>query len=265
MHVSYLSAALAVVGGASALPSPQVDQLLDTITVPITKLIPALPVTLFAETKNFTQPVLPQVAKQIFEEKKGKAPETPIIGDLIDDLVGRSIETRAQCSNPRVRIEWESYPDSSRRAYLNAIKCLQGRPPSGQFRQSKSRYEDIVALHQTLTPNVHGNAKFLLWHRYYTWMFEDMLRTECGFNQPIPWFDETRYAGRFSQSSIFSSQYYGGLNLGGACVTNGQFANLAINIGPGQSNTQHCLSRNGDGESTSLPSSHLTKKRKSGN
>jgi tyrosinase len=223
MHFSYLSAALAVVGGASALPSPQQ---LDTITVPISKLTPALPINLFAETHKFKEPVLPEVAKKIFEEKKTKAPETPIIGDLIKDLSDalnhpRSLEARANCANPRVRTEWDSYSDSRRQNYISAVKCLMGKPPSGQFRQSKSRYEDLAALHQTLTPNVHGNAKFLLWHRYYTWVFEDELRVQCGFNDAIPWFDETRYAGRFSQSSIFNGNWYGGLSIGGACVTNG--------------------------------------------
>jgi tyrosinase len=221
MHVSYLSAALAVVSGASALPSPQKD----TLTIPITQLIPAIPVNIFAETPKFKEPVLPSVAKKIFEEKNKTAPETPIIGDLVKDLSDvlnpRALEARARCANPRVRMEWDSFPDSGKQAYIDAIKCLQSRPPSGQFRQSRSRYEDLAALHQTLTPNVHGNAKFLLWHRYYTWVFEDELRVQCGYNQAIPWFDETRYAGRFASSSIFNSRWYGGLAIGGRCVSDG--------------------------------------------
>ena len=127
----------------------------------------------------------------------------------------------ATCSNPRVRVEWENMNNNDRQAFVNALKCLMGRGPSGQFPQAKSRYEDLVALHQTLTPNVHGTAKFLIWHRYYLWTFEDILRSECGFTAPLPWFDETRYSGRFGQSSIFSSQWFGGIGLGGNCVTNG--------------------------------------------
>jgi tyrosinase len=92
---------------------------------------------------------------------------------------------------------------------------------SGQYSQAKNRYEDLVALHQTLTNNVHNNAKFLLWHRYFLWTFEDVLRSECGFTANLPWFDETKYAGRFSASSIFSKDWFGGVALGGGCVKDG--------------------------------------------
>jgi tyrosinase len=135
--------------------------------------------------------------------------------------------------------------------------------PSGQFGNSHSRYEDFIALHQTLTPNVHMNAKFVYWHRQFLWTFEQVLRDECGFDRELPWFDETRYSGRFAQSSLLSSQWFGTANEGGNCVDNGvsisillfflsttnllqQFANLALNIGPGTDNTYHCLSRNLD-------------------
>ncbi|KAH3960314.1 hypothetical protein HBH64_191630 [Parastagonospora nodorum] len=161
-----------------------------------------------------------------------------------------TVSTQATCSNPRVRQEWDSYSNSDRQAYIDAIKCLMSRPANGQFSQSKSRYEDLVALHQTLTPNVHGSSKFLLWHRYYLFTFEDILRSECGFDRNLPWFDETRYAGRFAESSIFSDQWYGGINAGGRCITNGQFANQAINVGPGQGNSLHCLARNNDDSKT---------------
>ncbi|KAF2278255.1 Di-copper centre-containing protein [Westerdykella ornata] len=165
----------------------------------------------------------------------------------------------ATCSNPKIRIEWDSATNDQRMNYLNAVKCLLNKPASGQFPQAKNRYEDIVAVHQQLTPNVHGNAKFLLWHRYYVWAFEDILRTECGYNAGILWFDETRYAGRFSQSSIFSSQYYGAIALGGNCVTDGVFARLTLNVGPGGGNTPHCLARNGDASKTANTNEAMVK------
>jgi tyrosinase len=134
----------------------------------------------------------------------------------------------ATCANPRVRVEWDNLSNGDRQNFINALQCLMNRAPSGQFPQAKSRYEDLVALHQQLTPNVHLNAKFLIWHRYYLWTFEDILRTECGFTSPLPWFDETRYAGRFSQSSIFSNQWFGAIAVGGNCVTNGVSKNHLI-------------------------------------
>jgi tyrosinase len=98
-------------------------------------------------------------------------------------------------------------------------------------------------------PNVHGNPKFLVWHRYYLWTFEQVLRAECGYNRAFPWWDETLDAGKFAQSDMFTNtNYFGHLpppdaNGNGYCIQSGAFAGLTCHIGPGQSNTPHCLSR----------------------
>ncbi|KAH7406341.1 hypothetical protein DE146DRAFT_651376 [Phaeosphaeria sp. MPI-PUGE-AT-0046c] len=165
---------------------------------------------------------------------------------------------QATCSNPRVRIEWDTYTSADKQAWVNSVKCLLRNPPSGRFPGSQNRYEDLVVLHQQMTPRVHGNAMFLLWHRYLLWVFEDMLRRECGFTRPFPWWDEARYAGRFQQSSIFSAQWLGTMMARGDCVRNGQFANLASNIGPGTRNQRHCLSRNGDESKTANTKQSIT-------
>lgn len=143
------------------------------------------------------------------------------LADTVDDVLDHFTKRQGLCSNVRTRVEWDHASNDQRQGYINAIKCLMNSPPSGQFPVSQSRYDDLVGLHQTLTPNVHGNAKFLLWHRYYTWTFESLLRDECGLQGPLLWFDETRYAGNFAASSIFSSQWFGSINLGGNCVTDG--------------------------------------------
>ncbi|KAF2478297.1 Di-copper centre-containing protein [Lindgomyces ingoldianus] len=206
---------------AAALPSPS--------------LAPALPLSAF----NFT------IVKPLtLEEAQSGGKHSP---EVHSALVAAAAAT---CTNPRVRTEWDSYSTSDRTAFVNALKCLLGKPASGQFSQARNRYEDLVSLHQTLTPNVHGNSKFLIWHRYFVWTFEDILRTECGFDRNLPWFDETRYPGKFSQSSVFSNEWFGAIGIGGNCVTNGQFAGLTLNVGPGPGNGAHCLSRNGDASKT---------------
>lgn len=212
MKTSFLSATLAVSSGVSALPqnTPKLPNGASIISarVPASpgELAPALPLHQF-ETHKFTTLFTPEdIRNRVFEKNDTAAPEASSFRTF--DTVG----VAATCSNPRVRIEWDSYSDSDRQAYVNSIKCLQSRPPSGQFQQSRSRYEDLVSLHQNLTPNVHGNAKFLIWHRYYLWMFEDIMRSECGFDRALPWWDETRYAGRFADSSIFSDQWFGGVS-----------------------------------------------------
>lgn len=225
MHPLFLSGLLALNGGLASALAIRAD------------LAPALPLDAF-NTGNHTLLTLDQILN-------GGTGAPGIQADLASPLAAA-----ATCSNPRVRTEWDSYSTADRTAYINAIKCLHTRPASGQYSQAKNRYEDLVALHQTLTPNVHGNSKFLIWHRYFLWTFEDILRDECGFTGTIPWFDETRYAGHFATSSIFSSSWYGGIALGGGCVTTGAFAGLTLNVGPGNSNVRHCLARNGDGSKT---------------
>jgi len=212
-----------------------------------------------------TLPALPQLAPVPITEFKGNPFVRPLTFEEVkegatlvnttkndDDQPKMAVFAAAaaagECANPRVRIEWDSYSPDDKQAFVSAIRCLQNRGSSGKYPGAKTRYDDLVALHQKLTPNVHSNAKFLLWHRYFVWTFEQLLRSECGFNREMPWWDETRWSGRFSQSSVFSAQYFGALaNVNGGCVPNGQFANVPVNLGPGTStNTPHCLQRKGD-------------------
>lgn len=248
MRLSFSLAALLAVEGVSA------------VALPPRAVAPALPLTAF----NTSRP-----NKFTIEDVLNAPAVTPPTREPTMNLMAAA----ATCANPRVRMEWDSMNNNDRQSFVNAVKCLIGKPASGQFSAARNRYEDLVALHQTLTVNVHNNSKFLIWHRYLLWTFEDILRSECGFTGPLPWFDETRYPGRFSQSSIFSSSWFGGIALGGRCVTDGvriyppllwqstpennpltcpsqQFAGLTLNIGPGSGNTAHCLARNGDASQT---------------
>ena len=192
--------------------------------------------------------------------------------DLLDGLLGNSTasteapavvaaptvltETAAQCAaNPSVRPEWSYLSVPDRQSFVASIKCLINKPPSGNFAPATNRFEDLARLHQLFMPNVHGNAKFLVWHRYFLWTFEQILREECGLTTPFPWWDETKNAGNFAASTLFSSEYFGfltGANSKGdpVCVTSGAFAGLTAHIGPGSSNTPHCLSRAGSASLT---------------
>lgn len=227
MRLSLLSVVLATAYGASAA------------AVPTPSLAPKLPLDAF-KTTPFTGKTLAELLALPMSPAPTTAPEAR----------PQLLAAAATCSNPRVRYEWDSLSANDKTSFVNAVKCLMGLPRSGQFSNSQSRYEDFVALHQTLTPNVHDNSKFLVWHRYYIWAFEDELRSRCSYSGSLPWFDETKYAGRFSQSSIFSDAYFGAIGIGGNCVTNGKFAGLTLNVGPGTGNGRHCLARNGDASLT---------------
>lgn len=125
------------------------------------------------------------------------------------------------CSSVKTRTEWHDSSDTTKQNFVNGIKCLLAAPSKGNFPGSKNRYEDFVQVHQTNTDNVHNNRKFIVWHRAFLWAFEQVLKDECGFTDAVPWFDETKFAGKYSQSSIFSAKWLGAINLGGNCVSNG--------------------------------------------
>ncbi|KAH8732616.1 hypothetical protein GQ44DRAFT_781035 [Phaeosphaeriaceae sp. PMI808] len=136
---------------------------------------------------------LEQVKKLLPELQFSSPPLTLAERDVIEEP--EYVEKRQSiCSNPKNRTEWDRLSNRDKRAFVDGIKCLLNRLLSGQFRQAQNRYEDLVVLHQTLTPSFHGNAKFLLFHRYYLWAFEDVLRRECGYSRDMPWFDESRKA-----------------------------------------------------------------------
>lgn len=157
----------------------------------------------------------------------------------------------AACSaNPNMRFEWRQYSQSDRVALVGAIKCLMNKPPSGAFPPAANRYEDFARIHQLYMPNIHNNAKFLVWHRYFLWAFEQILRRECGFDRAMVWWDETLDAGNFARSDIFSAAYFGGLptnnNGNSFCINDGAFGGVTLDIGPGESDVGHCMSRGVD-------------------
>jgi tyrosinase len=163
-----------------------------------------------------------------------------------------SVQTAAAAAcenNPNTRIEWRNYATSDRLAFIASIKCLMGKPPVGRFTPpSTNRYEDFVRLHQWYMPNIHGNANFIIWHRYFLWTFEQILRKECGFDRAMPWWNEPLDAGHFGSFDMFSSKdYFGNMvaypNGDPVCIGSGAFAGLTCHVGPGQSNSDHCLSR----------------------
>ncbi|KAH8648451.1 hypothetical protein BX600DRAFT_442742 [Xylariales sp. PMI_506] len=149
------------------------------------------------------------------------------------------------CTNPSVRVEWRSMSTADQSAFLSAVNCLIKLPASGAFSDqgSTNRYEDLVAVHYAMVGSVHMHPQFLPWHRYYVAVFEDMLRTECSFTGPLPWWNEPLDAGNFANSPIFTSSSFGTAALKtssnqGTCVEDGAFAGLTIHVGGEQ-----CLSR----------------------
>ncbi|KAK8061318.1 tyrosinase- variant [Apiospora phragmitis] len=150
-----------------------------------------------------------------------------------------AVNANAGCSaNPNMRFEWREYSDSDRHALVNSIQCLQTRP--ARIAGSNSRFQDFAVIHQKMSPDIHNNQKFLLWHRYFLWAFEQVLREECGFDRAFVWWDETKDAGHFSQLDMFSPTFFGTMH---GCLNDGAFAGW-------QQVSGGCVSREGTAENT---------------
>jgi tyrosinase len=119
------------------------------------------------------------------------------------------------CTAPATRIEWRSLSAADQASFVQAVQCLINLPPSGAFASAGSgnRYEDLVAVHLQMTSTIHMFPQFLPWHRYYVSIFESMLREECSYTAPLPWWNEELDAGHFSTAPLFTTSSFGSAPL----------------------------------------------------
>ncbi|OAG04575.1 Di-copper centre-containing protein [Paraphaeosphaeria sporulosa] len=95
---------------------------------------------------------------------------------------------------------------AEKKAYIAAVLCITKAPsklPAASYPGAKSRYDDFVAIHMKNTMSIHGTGNFLSWHRYFTFAYEQALRTECGYNGTQPYWDWGRWASSPETSPIF--------------------------------------------------------------
>ncbi|KAK3349047.1 hypothetical protein B0T25DRAFT_458687 [Lasiosphaeria hispida] len=165
-------------------------------------------------------------------------------------------------ANIRVRQEWRTLSKPQRRAYVAAVKCLRTKPSlldPVAFPAAKSLYDDFVAIHLMQTMNIHLSGIFLTWHRYFTWAYEEKLRTQCGYTGSFPYWEWGLDVNNPAASPVFdgsdsslggNGEYipHQGLILtepfnpdaqiplppgsGGGCVKTGPFADWIVHVGP---------------------------------
>jgi tyrosinase len=180
--------------------------------------------------------------------------------DAVSDLqtkgraaVDAAIAKSKTCTKDKLRVrkEWGDITAAEKKAYIAAVLCIAQKPsklPAAQYPGAKSRYDDFVAIHIKNTMSIHGTANFLSWHRYFTYSYENALRTECGYNGTQPYWDWGRWAASPETSPIFdgSETSMGGqgekvshrsngqkpAGNGGGCIASGPFKNFTVNLGP---------------------------------
>ncbi|KAF7898619.1 hypothetical protein EAF00_005065 [Botryotinia globosa] len=150
-----------------------------------------------------------------------------------------------------IRREWGDISKEERLAYIDSVKCLMKLPsriPKGEAPGAQSYYDDFVATHINRTVNVHFNGAFLPFHREYIHVFENALRTECGYRYALPYINWPKWATDLAASPIFdgsetslsgdgafiansTAALVPGTNItlengnGGGCVVSGPFVN----------------------------------------
>ncbi|KAK7577919.1 hypothetical protein V3481_016454 [Fusarium oxysporum f. sp. vasinfectum] len=145
----------------------------------------------------------------------------------------------------QTRIEWANMANADKESYLKAVNCLMQLPAQTGINGTVTRFDDMNAMHQVQAKIIHLVAQFLPFHRLYLYVYEQLLREECGYKGPTPWWDETRDAGNFMGSPLLDPHTgFGGNGTDpDGCVIDGPFANTTLHIGPGQTLKDHCLSR----------------------
>ena len=130
-------------------------------------------------------------------------------------------------------------------AYLKAVQCVMATPAKlNRMPGAKTRWDELVGLHQIMALQIHSTGNFLPFHRYLLHA-QQFLLSECGYQGPLPYWDETRDAGKFASAPVFDAKLgFGGDGKGtGNCVPNGPFANYSVSIGPGFKSTARCVNR----------------------
>ena len=71
-------------------------------------------------------------------------------------------------------------------AYLTAQKCIMTSPAKLRVLPgAKTRWDELVGLHQINALQVHSTGQFLPWHRYFLHI-HDFLLAECGYTGGHP-------------------------------------------------------------------------------
>ncbi|KAG7291946.1 hypothetical protein NEMBOFW57_001975 [Staphylotrichum longicolle] len=167
--------------------------------------------------------------------------------------IDAQIAKSATCTKDKLKVrrEWGDISAADKKAYIAAMLCILKKPSKldpNKFPGAKSRYDDFVVVHMNQTLSIHSTGSFLSWHRYYTWAFERVLQTECGYNGTQPYWDWGRWAQDPEKSPIFdgsdTSLSGNGEKIqhrasgvvpagnGGGCVKTGPFKDMVVHLGP---------------------------------
>ncbi|KAJ0168435.1 Tyrosinase [Colletotrichum tanaceti] len=145
----------------------------------------------------------------------------------------------AACTNPAQRKSWTALTTAEKAEYISSTLCLMDpaqAPSKTNYAGSKTRWDELQVAHIAQVQFIHGVGAFLPWHRWYMTVHENLLRQECGYTGPIPYWNEQedQAAGPLTAASIWgtdpTASFGTGLTLEDGCVADGPFAGLTYNV-----------------------------------
>ncbi|ORY61246.1 uncharacterized protein BCR38DRAFT_30466 [Pseudomassariella vexata] len=150
------------------------------------------------------------------------------------------------CTNPTQRKAWHKLTNVEKKDYVDATLCLMSKPATMGWEGATTRWDELTYVHKVNTNIVHNVGGLLPWHRYYVYLHEQMLKTECGYKGAQPYWETVLDVGNILGSSVLDPVTGFGGNGTGAdlCVSDGPLANITLHMGPKYTNTDHCLKRN---------------------
>ncbi|KAI1087408.1 Di-copper centre-containing protein [Rostrohypoxylon terebratum] len=150
-----------------------------------------------------------------------------------------------ECTEITKRMPWGNLTSTEKSDYIKADLCVMSSPPKSGIKGAKNRWDELQYIHIAQTDYVHGVGAFLPFHRYFMKVHAHVLRTECNYTGPIPYWDEPADIGNIIGSPLFDAETGFGGNGTGAngCVTDGPFANFTLRFQADNTISEYCLSR----------------------
>ncbi|KAH7354493.1 hypothetical protein B0T11DRAFT_332315 [Plectosphaerella cucumerina] len=143
------------------------------------------------------------------------------------------------CKNPSVRKSWAVLTTAQKQAYIAATKCLMDpkkAPSKTKYAGSRTRWEELQVTHVAQVQFIHGVGAFLPWHRWFMTVHENLLRNECGYRGPLPYWDEQAEQAKVQlvDSGIWSADPLTGFGSAQVdendCVIDGAFSGLELDL-----------------------------------
>ncbi|KDN46163.1 hypothetical protein RSAG8_04390, partial [Rhizoctonia solani AG-8 WAC10335] len=153
-----------------------------------------------------------------------------------------------KCKSIEVRKEWRTLSKPEKKAWINAVNCLNRTPKSGKLNPSVNTsqyspfdfivpvspegtyYDELVYAHMNLNPLIHFTGLFLPFHRFYVHEWTNALRSQCGYKGVAPYWAWEYDAADFERSPIWDSDPVYGLGGFGDSNDDNIVKNGGLNI-----------------------------------